>query len=135
MAAGYVNVNQLLDRFMRHQRHIERFVGFIGVLDVVFDTHQNIDLPLPPSYWQMYVLLLAQRDKTENGIYVIGASGLWERAAIELELGNIVSVNTAQNGGAESYFKVTEISHTGQVWQALHLPKNEISTASGLKLS
>ncbi|MBQ4839584.1 MULTISPECIES: hypothetical protein [Pseudoalteromonas] len=120
MTNKYININALLNRIIGHQQHVERFVGFIGVVDRAIQVPMNIAQPLPPSDWQSTVLLTAQQNPSENGMYQIDERGLWQPLFAELESGNIVALGS-QNGESNQYFKLIEISLQKQIWQPFEL--------------
>ncbi|ESP93242.1 hypothetical protein [Pseudoalteromonas luteoviolacea] len=120
MINKYININALLNRIVDHQQHVERFVGFIGVVDRAFQVPMNIARPLPPSDWQSTVLLTAQQNLSENGLYQIDERGLWQSLPTDLEPGNIVALGS-QNPESNRYFKLIEINLQKQIWQPFEL--------------
>ncbi|AOT08526.1 hypothetical protein [Pseudoalteromonas luteoviolacea] len=120
MAFKYLNVNALLKRIDQHQQYIERYIGFISMVDSVFEEPISLSQPMPPSYWQSLVLLTSQQQQIENGLYQISSIGMWQRLSIELELGNIVALKETQNS-SNRYFKLVEHGPHKQAWQAFSL--------------
>ncbi|KZN36516.1 hypothetical protein N480_17605 [Pseudoalteromonas luteoviolacea S2607] len=118
MAFDYLNVNVLLDCFGTHQKHLERYIGFLGTVDTVFESAQLLDEPLPPRYWQTTVLLIGQQDETQNGLYEITEMGLWRREQREFEVGNVLALQ----GESGQFFKLVDLNANKQRWQAFNLP-------------
>ncbi|MBQ4812897.1 hypothetical protein A7985_02865 [Pseudoalteromonas luteoviolacea] len=117
MAFEYLNVNALLNRFNAHQQHMERYIGFLGTVDFVFESEQVLSKPLSPKHWQSKVLLMAQVDETQNGLYEITETGLWQRVEGELEVGNV----TALRKESSKFFKLVALKANKQRWQAFNL--------------
>ncbi|KZN45252.1 hypothetical protein [Pseudoalteromonas luteoviolacea] len=116
MTFKYLNVNALLKKIDQNQQYIERYIGFIGAVDSVFEEPISLSQPMPPSYWQSLVLLINQTQKIENGLYQISSTGLWQRLPTEIELGNIVALKGA-NENTIRYFKLIKLSPEKQIWQ------------------
>ncbi|MDK1286658.1 hypothetical protein [Pseudoalteromonas umbrosa] len=129
MAFKYLNVNTLLNKIDKHQQYIERYIGFIGTVDSVFEEPILLSQPMPPSYWQSLILLTGQKLQIENGLYQISSEGLWSRLPTELELGNIVALKETYDGTSQ-YYKLTEQSPEKQIWQPFNIDSAEVINMS-----
>ncbi|MCF6440861.1 hypothetical protein L1077_15595 [Pseudoalteromonas luteoviolacea] len=131
MTFKYLNVNALLKKIDQHQQYIERYIGFIGTIDSVFEEPIPLSQPMPPSYWQSLVLLIKQTQQIENGLYQISSTGLWQRFPVEIELGNIVALKGV-NERATRYFKLIEQSPEKQIWQPFTIDSVETFNMSSV---
>ncbi|MCF2858034.1 hypothetical protein L1286_11175 [Pseudoalteromonas sp. SMS1] len=117
MALQYFNVNALLRRTSRHQQHLERYIGFLGTVDAVFDLNKSLDEPLPPRYWATRILLIAQTEQIQNGLYDISTTGDWGKVSQGLEVGNVVALQ----GDTNNYYKLAALHADKQTWKSLDL--------------
>lgn len=127
MTSYYLNINQWLADQRERQRHIERYVGLKGIVETVFSDHQDLNTPVQPEQWQTRVLLIAQEDASQNGVYDIDEEGNWNQLTGDLEQGNLIACRESKTTGTDQttdqydYYQLKEYTNAKQIWQHFQL--------------